>query len=434
MVSGVGDRFLPRINPHVIFDAGSSSSSNQAAPSTVNPDYEIALKGALGLEDKPVLLYKPRKRKAPSVFDHPLEGIIPRQEIPGKYYFPSTPQKVLDAPDLVDDYYTNAIDFLANRILCNLGDHNIYSGGVFENKEPIVNYPYTYSDRVTSVKWLSERTFTTGSYSVGTGHSYITGFDNTMGTEKFRIDLGVRFRVTNISLNGGGTFLATTDTSDLLLVDTRMKRIAAAFEGVHDGVVCNVVKHPKETPYLATGSDDNKLHVWDERNMCEKKPFLTISHKAAVRAIAWHPTKTGVIVTGGGVADKQIKVTSVNDSKIVSTIDVGSQVTNLIWSNDGGFFVSTGGFTGNAIKMWAPTRRSLSRFKMIHEIPDAHGARVLFAVADQMNHSPYMVTASGDETIKFWDIFSENVLGTTSNKRQRTPTGQVLSLGSHSLR
>lgn len=39
-----------------------------------------------------------------------------------------------------------------------------------------------------------------------------------------------------------------------------------------------------------------------------KKPQQIYKHTAAVKGIAWHPTKIGFLASGGGTQDRSIKI------------------------------------------------------------------------------------------------------------------------------
>jgi WD40 repeat protein len=48
---------------------------------------------------------------------------------------------------------------------------------------------------------------------------------------------------------------------------------------------------------FASGSNDKNLIIWNTRM---KKPQQIYKHTAAVKGIAWHPTKIGFLASGGG--------------------------------------------------------------------------------------------------------------------------------------
>lgn len=59
---------------------------------------------------------------------------------------------------------------------------------------------------------------------------------------------------------------------------------------------------------IASGGNDNKVIIWDIRN--REMQWMINNHKAAVRAVAWNPNKSGILATGGGNSDKCIKIFS----------------------------------------------------------------------------------------------------------------------------
>jgi cell division cycle 20-like protein 1 (cofactor of APC complex) len=39
-----------------------------------------------------------------------------------------------------------------------------------------------------------------------------------------------------------------------------------------------------------------------------KSPMLIYKHSAAIKGMAWHPSKSGVLASGGGTEDRSIKI------------------------------------------------------------------------------------------------------------------------------
>ena len=68
--------------------------------------------------------------------------------------------------------------------------------------------------------------------------------------------------------------------------------------------MCGLKWSPDEDQ-LASGGNDNKLMVW--RVGCERAVAKFGQHQAAVKALAWSPHKHGLLVSGGGTADRSIR-------------------------------------------------------------------------------------------------------------------------------
>lgn len=90
------------------------------------------------------------------------------------------------------------------------------------------------------------------------------------------------------------------------LRDVRMKNQSYTTLKGHKQEVCGL-KWSESCKQLASGGNDNKLMIWS--NGFTTQPEFKISeHKAAVKAIAWSPHKDSVLVSGGGTADRTIRV------------------------------------------------------------------------------------------------------------------------------
>jgi cell division cycle protein 20 (cofactor of APC complex) len=83
----------------------------------------------------------------------------------------------------------------------------------------------------------------------------------------------------------------------------------------------------------------------------------------------------------------------------VNSIDTGSQVTSLRWSNNYKEIASTSGFPDNSISVW-----SYPSLVNNVEIP-AHESRVLHSCLSPDGQT--LATAAADESLKFWKIFEK---------------------------
>jgi len=56
-------------------------------------------------------------------------------------------------------------------------------------------------------------------------------------------------------------------------------------------------------------------------------------HTAAVKALAWSPHRNSLLATGGGSTDKSIKLWDTGEMVCTKTVETGSQVCNMLFSN-----------------------------------------------------------------------------------------------------
>jgi cell division cycle 20-like protein 1 (cofactor of APC complex) len=104
-----------------------------------------------------------------------------------------------------------------------------------------------------------------------------------------------------------------------------------------------------------------------------------------------------LLATGGGTADRMLRMRNIFTGKIVAEKDTGSQICNLAFSKNLHEIVSTHGYSQNEINIWSyPKMRKVATLV-------GHTHRVLY-----LSMSPdgsTIVTGAGDETLRFWNIF-----------------------------
>lgn len=147
--------------------------------------------------------------------------------------------------------------------------------------------------------------------------------------------------------------------------------------------------------------------IWDTRQ--NNDPIWTKrNHKAAVKAISWHPEITNLLATGGGSLDKHIHFWNTTTGNRLGTIDTGSQVSSLHWgqsySKHSGCMdteiVATGGTPNNCITIY----NYETKFK-VAEIQQAHDSRI---VSSQLSpDGTTIASVGGDENLKFYRVFEE---------------------------
>jgi len=116
-----------------------------------------------------------------------------------------------------------------------------------------------------------------------------------------------------------------------------------------------------------------------------------------VKALAWNPHQHGVLVSGGGTADRCIRFWDTLKMEEQNYVETGSQVCNLLFSKNSNELVSTHGYSDNAIVVWKyPSMKKLATLK-------GHTYRVLYLAMSPDGET--IVTGAGDETLRFWKIF-----------------------------
>lgn len=298
------------------------------------------------------------------------------------------PFKVLDAPDLADDFYLNLVDWGSSDILgVGLGScvymWNSLSGTVTKLCE-------LEDDIVTSVSWIQR-----GSHvSIGTNKGLVQIWDAER-CRRLRTMTGHTARVGALAWND---HILTSGSRDRLIYhrDVRQPEQWLRKLSGHKQEVCGL-RWNTDDGQLASGGNDNKLMVWDK--LSETPLFKLSDHTAAVKAIAWSPHQRHLLASGGGTADRRIKFWNTQNGKCVRELDTGSQVCNLAWSKNSNEIVSTHGYSQNQIVVWKYP--SMSQVASL----TGHTYRVLYLAMSPNGET--IVTGAGDETLRFWKCFGK---------------------------
>lgn len=347
-------------------DDNTTTSFQRPNPNSVA--YESSLASACGVSmNTRILAFKPPPPESSkpidlrSQYNRPLKPAN-AQSAQFRRRIQTAPERVLDAPGLVDDYYLNLLDWSSgNQVAIGL-ERNVYvwsaeSGTVSSLLE---TSPDTY---VSSVRWSGD-----GAYvGVGLGTGEVQIWDVEEGT-KLRSMFG---HDTRVGVMGWSKHTLSTGARSGLVFnhDVRVAQHKVAELVSHTSEVCGL-EWRSDGAQLATGGNDNLVSIWDARSLNAPK-FKKTNHRAAVKALSWCPWQLNLLATGGGSYDRHIHFWNTTTGARVNSIDTGSQVTSLKFSNHYRELVSSSGFPDNSLSIWSyPTLvRNV-------EIP-AHETRVL---------------------------------------------------------
>eukprot|EP00835_Amoeboradix_gromovi_P002663 NODE_155_length_16773_cov_0.488785.p11 type:complete len:158 gc:universal NODE_155_length_16773_cov_0.488785:2217-2690(+) len=122
-----------------------------------------------------------------------------------------------------------------------------------------------------------------------------------------------------------------------------------------------------------------------------------------------------ILATGGGTADKCLKVWDINQPKCLVNIDTSSQVCNILWSKNSTEICSTHGYSQNMMHVWKYSDSNSSvDFGLFEQSSftldqlfafQAHTSRVLYAALGPDNET--VCTAAADMHLKCWKVFQQ---------------------------
>ena len=253
------------------------------------------------------------------------------------------PERILDAPEILDDYYLNLLDWSSTNILAVALGPTVYlwnadSGSIDE----LMTSPEE-DNNITSVSWIHD-----GSYlAVGTSNCDVQLWD-VQKSKQVRSMRGHKARVGALAWNKHLLSSGSRD-SEIWHHDVRQREHHTMTLRGHQQEVCGL-KWSADGTQLASGGNDNILNIWDDGK--EAARFTIDAHCAAVKAVAWCPHGANLLASGGGTADRRIRFWNTNTGACLNEIDTGSQVCSLVWNQHEKELLSGHGFSQNQLSLW----------------------------------------------------------------------------------
>lgn len=325
---------------------------------------------------------------------------------------PNNPVQTLDAPDLLNDYYLNLLSWSSNNVLAVALAASVYLWNATTREiQHLLNLGEGADVVVTSLKWGNGARNSQLAVGVSTGE--VQMWDTAVGA-KVRTLQAHSARVGTLAWRDEAHLCSGSRDATIKQHDMRIG--AQGQPGMlvgHQQEVCGLEWSP-DGHMLASGGNENFLCLWDaamsgSRNsnivqdgsaLFRQSPRVILEdHCAAVKAIAWSPHQRNLLASGGGTADRCIKLWNTGTGTLLKSLDTESQVCALLWSrHTRNELVSGHGFSRNQLCLWHCP--SLTRIKEL----SGHSSRVL-----HMAMSPdgtTVVSAAADETLRFWTMFT----------------------------
>lgn len=310
-------------------------------------------------------------------------------------HIPQQPEKILDAPSLLEDFYLNLVDWGSNNTLAVALAETVYLWNAETGSIASLCETSAFDDCVTSVSWMPD-----GNHlAVGTNRHEVQIWDaeKMSCVRKMRSHSG---RVGALAWNGHMLSSGSRD-SQIHNHDVRIPQHHIATLAAHTQEVCGLKWSPNGTQ-LASGGNDNLVCIWDQQTRATSwtPKFQFDHHTAAVKALAWCPWQTNLLSTGGGTADRHLRFWNTATGTCVNSIDTKSQVCSIVWSPHDKELVTSHGFSQNQLTVWKyPTLARMAELK-------GHTSRVLHMALSPDGQT--VVSGAADETLRFWKVFANH--------------------------
>lgn len=404
-----GDRFIPN-RQKMQFELANYVLTNQdnSQENTDNAEYRAALEEQLStdLANFRIMAYSDKAPPAPEGHNGNKILYSASKQLPSaKKYFrfiPKSAERILDCPDIRDDFYLNLMDWSSSNLLVVCLKGQVYTWNASSGEvDQLVELP-SPAEYVCSASWCADGTY----LALGTSDSQVQLWDIHQ-RKRLRTLTGHASRVCSLSWNGhvlsSGARSGFVHHHDVRVAEHHVGTLSA-----HQQEVCGLRWAP-DGRMLATGGNDNLLRVWpNTMSHGAVQPLYSFTeHQAAVKAIAWCPWQSSVLASGGGTADRCIRFWSCSMGTQLNHIDTGSQVSSLLWSNEYKEIISGHGFSKHELGIW--------KYPSMRKVADliGHTARVLCMC---LSPDGSMVASAGaDETLRIWNCFSVD----PSKKKQK---------------
>lgn len=309
-------------------------------------------------------------------------------------YIPNQAERILDAPDVKNDYYLQLIDWsdsdqLAVALLTDVYIWDSRSGSISNLMS--VEGP----DFITSLSWLPGRNH----IAIGLNSHSVQLWD-VQKNKKMRNMRGHTGRVSSLSWNSH-ILSSGSQTGEIHHHDVRLPEPLVGQNAGHTLEVCGLKWSPSGSQ-LASGGNDNIVNIWSQSSITQQaaRPIRRYEeHRAAVKAISWCPFESNLLASGGGTADRCIKLWDTSSGQTRHSVDTGSQVCAVLWSEEHRELISGHGFSDNQLIIWKYSPNGISKLQELH----GHSGRVLGMGKSQDGQT--VVSLGADETLRFWDCF-----------------------------
>ncbi|KAK0579103.1 hypothetical protein LWI29_021143 [Acer saccharum] len=322
---------------------------------------------------------------------------------PTRRRIPQKPEKILHAPNLVDDYHLNLLDWGSTNVLAIALESTVYLTDPWDPSDDATSELVAIDDElVTSVSWAPDGRH----IAIGWNNSQVQIWDSTANTKLRTLTGGHISGVGSLAWNN--QILTTGDMDgNVINNDVRIRdHVVETYRG-HTHEVCGLKWSPSGQQ-LASGGNGNLLHIWDNRRSTQWLHRLE-EHTSAVRALAWCPFQGNLLATGGGVGDGCIKFWNTHTGACLNSIDTNlnsidtsSQICALLWNNNERELLSShGGFTENQLTLWKyPSMVKTAELT-------GHTSRVLFMAQSPDGCTVASAAPAPDETLRLWNVFGD---------------------------
>jgi WD40 repeat protein len=331
---------------------------------------------------------------------------------------PKTAFKILDAPDLRDDFYLHLLSWSKADVLAVALNDSVYlvSGHKRSSVTRLVSLrPTTIGSNrqqhyITCVTCVSWNEVDPHYLAVASSEGIVYVFDAVhakciialqVPPVSYREQQEAERDIATVIAWNGTTLCAGGKEGLVYFWDLQSANRHTCYKALHPhrGHVCSLAWHSDRTQF-ATGGNDSLVMLHDIRHS-QQQPLLVLrGHSAAVKALSWCPFQRDTLVTGGGSVDQTIKIwktsASTTGGPLQKSIPAGDQICTFEWNPIHPELISASGYLQSELVVWQfPQMRRITELKY-------HRKRILYTAMSPDNST--IVTGRGDERLALWQV------------------------------
>lgn len=405
------DRFIPNRSA-MDFDfarymlTGSGARKEDAEASSPSKQlYRKHLAEILNINRTRILAFKNKAPPSSKANHRSFSPIRHRKSIRQRRQIHRFPERILDAPDIIDDFYLDLLDWGSSNVVAIALRNCVYLWAASDGSAVQLLSADDETGPVTSVKWAPDGRH----LAVGFSNSHVQLWDTSVIRPLRRLEGGHHLRVSSLDWND---HILTSGGMDTMIInnDVRIRsHIVSTYRG-HSEEVCGL-KWSCSGRQLASGGNDNLVNIWSVSNQWLHR---LEDHSAAVKALSWCPFQSNLLASGGGMGDEHIRFWNTNTGACLNSVDTGSQVCSLLWSTHQRELLSAHGFSDNQLTLWNyPSMVKIAELQ-------GHTSRVLSMAKSPDGYN--VASIAGDETLRIWNaVFGSPLVGNPATEKKRDP-------------
>ncbi|KAA3681834.1 cell division cycle 20, cofactor of APC complex [Paragonimus westermani] len=411
-----GDRFIPNRASTDMTRAQHAIKDENENKCTEDSEYQRAISESL-FTGEPcggrILRFKSDVRDV--VRNMPLRAAAsPPNKITNNRLIPQMPEKVLDAPDIMDDFYLNILDWSVDNMLAVALNQDIYLWNALTGAITHLMSAGLEGEYIASLSWSPDATQI---LAVGTSMGRVQLWNSETQSLLRTMRLGETGAVGRVPIVTWREHIVTSGSRSghIRQHDTRVAQHEVGVSDFHTQEVCGL-SWSTDKRFLASGANDNCVAIWSTAVLsqtADTQPTVTLNdHQAAVKALAWCPWKNNLLCTGGGTTDHTLRFWNTNTGNCAKSVDVVAQVSGIIWNSEYRELVTSHGTPKNRLVLW--------RYPAICPVAELmeHQGRVLCIASSPNNEM--VASCASDETLRIWNCFEvDKVKKQTAEKTMR---------------